>query len=155
MATAAALMAVAVVAMIDSRASALPDPTGTFPGGLGPGFYPFWAAFVVFASGGWVAWRARRLPPSEQPVFAGRRGVGALAAIGLPMIAIVALLPTLGFYVITALYMGLFARLIGRYRWYWSLTIAVAFPLVVYLAFENGFRVSLPKSVLYQMGFPF
>lgn len=156
-ATAAAFIVVAAVAMIDSRASALPDPTGTFPGGLGPGFYPFWASFVVAVASVVVAARARREvePETAEGVFNGRAGVTAVLAIGVPMALIVVLLPYLGFYIVTALYMGGFARFIGRYRWYWALLIAVAFPLAIYLGFENGFRVSLPKSIFYTMGLPF
>ena len=41
------MILIAAVAMFDSRASALPDPTGKFPGGLGPGFYPFWSAAMI------------------------------------------------------------------------------------------------------------
>jgi hypothetical protein len=28
------------------------------------------------------------------------------------------------------------------------------FPALIYLSFEKGFRVFLPKSLLYQQGFP-
>ena len=154
-ATAAALIVVAVVAMIDGRASALPDPTGTFPGGLGPGFYPFWASFVVAVAAVVVAWQARTQPEPAEGVFNGREGIIAVLAIGVPMALIVVLLPYLGFYIVTALYMGGFALFIGRYRWYWALLIAIAFPLAIYLGFENGFRVSLPKSIFYTMGLPF
>ena len=52
-------------------------------------------------------------------------------------------------YVATALYMGGFAWWIGRYKIWWVALILVAFPLVIFVAFEVGFRVSLPKSVLY------
>jgi hypothetical protein len=51
--------------------------------------------------------------------------------------------------------MGFFARYFGRYRWLWVAVIAVAFPAAAYLAFEMGFRVRLPKSALYELGFLF
>jgi hypothetical protein len=72
--------------------------------------------------------------------------------IVLPTIAAVALIGYLGFYVITALYMSFFAAVIGRYRWHWIPVIAVLFPLALYLIFEVGFRVGLPKSELYDLG---
>ena len=143
------MMVIAAVAMIDSRDSALPDPTGTYPGGLGPGFYPFWAAFVVFVAGAWVGYKVLTTPQPAEGVFTSRRSVLAVGTLGVPMIAAVALIPTLGFYLVTGGYMGLFAALIGRYKWYWVALITVAFPLVIYLSFENGFRVSLPKSIFY------
>ena len=52
------MIVIAAVAMFDSRASALPDPTGTFPGGLGPGFYPFWSAAMIEIAIVMIAWRS-------------------------------------------------------------------------------------------------
>lgn len=149
------MMIVAAVAMIDSRASALPDTTGVYPGGLGPGFYPFWAAFVVFASAMWVGYRALTQPQPAEGVFTDRKGIIAVATLGLPMILAVALIPLLGFYIVTGVYMGLFAAVIGRYKWYWVILITIGFPLGLYLSFESGFRVFLPKSIFYGMGLPF
>ncbi len=142
-------MVIAAVAMFDGRRSAIPDTSGTAPGGLGPGFYPFWAAFVVFAAAAWVGYRALVTAQPPEGPFPERRSVLAILTLGIPMAVAVALIPTLGFYVVTALYMGFFAAAIGHYKWYWVAAIAVGFPLAIYLAFETGFRVSLPKSVFY------
>jgi putative tricarboxylic transport membrane protein len=143
------MMMIAAVAMIDSRNSAMPDTTGTAPGGLGPGFYPFWAAFVVFAGGAWVLYRTLTTPQAAEGVFKGRRSVTSVLALGVPMAIAVALLPTIGIYLMTGSYMGFFAATIGRYKWYWVVAIALGFPLAIYLAFETGFRISLPKSIFY------
>jgi hypothetical protein len=89
-----------------------------------------------------------------QGVFAKRESWTAPLKIALPMIVAVGLIEWLGFYFVTGLYMGFFARYIGRYRWIWVLVIAVAFPALIYLSFEKGFRVSLPKSLFYEQGFP-
>jgi hypothetical protein len=150
-ATAAVLIGVAAVAMFDVRASALPDPTGGWPGGLGPGFYPFWAALTVAIAAVWVAFRALTTPQSPDPVFRDRRGVLSVATLGLPMVIALGLLPTLGLYLVTGAYMGFFAAAIGRYKWYWVLAIAIAIPVAIYLAFELGFRVPLPKSIFRDM----
>ena len=150
------MMIVAAVAMIDSRASALPDPTGTQPGGLGPGFYPFWAAFVVLASAAWVGYGALTKPQPAEGAYTERRAILAVATLGIPMIAALLLIPYLGFYIVTGVYMGLFAAAIGKYKWYWVIAITIGFPLVIYFAFEKAFLVSLPKSIFYEMvGLPF
>jgi len=143
------MMLIAAVAMIDSRASALPDTTGTSPGGLGPGFYPFWAAFFVFAGGAWVLYRTLTTPQAAEGVFRDRRSVTSVLTLAVPMAIAVTLLPTIGIYLMTGSYMGFFAATIGRYKWYWVAAIAIGFPLAIYLAFETGFRVSLPKSIFY------
>jgi putative tricarboxylic transport membrane protein len=145
-------MLIAAVAMLDTRRGALPDPTGTAPGGLGAGFYPFWSAAFIFFFGALVIWRSLVVPQPAQGVFKDRRSVTSVLWIALPMIASAALIPLLGFYVMTAAYMGFFAAVIGRYRWYWIPAIAVLFPLALYLIFELGFKVGLPKSFLYPLG---
>ena len=68
------------------------------------------------------------------------------------MIAMTAAIVWLGFYIVTGAFMGLFARWIGRYRWIWVLVLTVTMPLAIYLTFETGFRVTLPKSVFYDRG---
>ncbi len=61
----------------------------------------------------------------------------------------------LGFYLATFTYMGFFAAYIGRYR-PWAIALAaVTVPLAVYLLFEVGFKLVLPKSIFYTSGFPF
>jgi putative tricarboxylic transport membrane protein len=148
------MILIAAVAMFDSRASALPDLSGRFPGGLGPGFYPFWSAAVIAAAAVVVIYRWYVAADTGEGVFARREAWTAPLKIALPMIVAVGLIEWLGFYFVTALYMGFFARFIGRYRWIWVILIAVVFPTLIYFAFERGFRVSLPKSIFYEQGFP-
>jgi hypothetical protein len=142
-------MVIAAVAMFDSRRTALPDPTGTAPGGLGSGFYPFWAAAVIFVAGIGVAYRAARQPQPAEGVFKDRRSVTSVLTLIVPIVVATSLLSWIGFYVMTGAYMGFFALTIGRYKWYWALAIAVLLPAAIYAAFELGFRVPLPKSALY------
>ena len=144
-------MFVAAVAMIDSRAGAMVDTTGTQPGGIGAGFYPFWSAFVVFACAAVVAYKSWN-GPEGAPAYEGRAGIYAVLKLVIPMILAVVAIGWLGFYIVSGLYMGLFARWIGRYSWLWVLVLTVGMPAAIYAAFELGFRVSLPKSFLYDLG---
>jgi len=148
------MILIAAVAMFDSRASALPDTTGKFPGGLGPGFYPFWSAAMIAGAAVVVIYRGLLTATTGEGVFAKREAWTAPLKIAVPMIVAVAFIEWIGFYFVTSLYMGFFARFIGRYRWIWVIVIAIAFPALIYLGFEKGFRVFLPKSLLYEQGFP-
>lgn len=148
------MILIAAVAMYDSRASALPDATGKFPGGLGPGFYPFWSAAMIAGAALVVIYRWYLAVDTGEGVFAKREAWTAPLKIALPMIVAVGLIEWIGFYFVTALYMGFFARFIGRYKWIWVIVIAIVFPALIYLSFEKGFRVFLPKSILYEQGFP-
>lgn len=145
-------MVLAAVAMVDSRAGALVDRTGTEPGGIGAGFYPFWSATVVFVCGAIVAISTVRSKRTGPPAFADRNAVLTVLKMIGPMIVATVAIIWLGFYIVSALYMTLFARWVGHYRWMWVACLAIGLPLVVYASFEVGFRVSLPKSFLYDLG---
>lgn len=145
-------MFLAAVAMIDSRAGALVDRSGTQPGGIGAGFYPFWSAALVFVCAAFIAYRAWVTPRPGTAAFEDRAALFAALKLIIPMLLATAAIAWLGFYVVTALYMGLFARWIGHYRWIWVVAIAVLTPAAIYGTFELGFRVSLPKSFLYDAG---
>lgn len=152
-ATAAFFALVAAVAMVDSRAGALVDRTGTQPGGIGAGFYPFWSAAVMFACAAYVTYRASVAPDKAgEAAFEGRDAVAAVAKLVLPMVAATVSILWIGFYFMTGLYMALFARWIGRYGWIWVALIGIAMPASIYATFELGFRVTLPKSFLYDAG---
>ena len=151
-ATAAAFMLVAAVAMFDSRAGALIDRSGTQPGGIGAGFYPFWSAALVFGCASYVGYRSWTTQQPGTAAFENREALFAALKLIVPMIVATAGIVWLGFYLVTALYMGLFARWIGHYRWYRVVVIMVLMPAAIYATFELGFRVSLPKSFLYDLG---
>jgi len=144
-------MVIAAVAMFDTRKGALPDIAGGAPGGLSGGFYPFWSAAVLLVFGALVALRSLTTPQAATGVFKDRQSVTSVLTLAVPMVVAVALIPYLGFYLMTGLYMGFFAAVLGRYKWYWVLAIAVLFPLVIYAIFELGFRVALPKSIFYDL----
>ena len=144
-------MLIAAVAMFDTRKGALPDVAGGAPGGLSGGFYPFWSAAVLLVFAGLVVLRSLTTPQPAIGVFKDRRSVTSVLTLAVPMVIATALIPVLGFYLMTALYMGFFAAVLGRYRWYWVLAIGILFPLIIYAIFELGFRVALPKSIFYDL----
>src|SRR5256885_3150475 len=141
----------AAVAMIASRAGAMVDTTGREPGGVGAGFYPFWSAFVVFVCAAVVVYKSWRSDVVGPPVYEGREGILAVTKLVIPMIVAVVAIRWLGFYIVSGLYMGLFARWIGRYGWLVVALVALGMPAAIYAAFELGFPVSLPKSFLYDL----
>jgi hypothetical protein len=144
-------MVIAAVAMFDSRRTALPDPTGASPGGLGSGFYPFWASAFIFVAGIGVIYRALTRPQPATGVFKDRRSVTSVLTLIAPIVVATSLLSWIGFYIMTFVYMGFFMATIGKYRWFWTLAVAVLMPAAIYATFEFGFRVPLPKSGLYYL----
>jgi hypothetical protein len=164
--TGAAIILIAAVAMSDSLAAFKPS-AGTQPGDVGARWYPFWAATLMGVAAAFVAYRAFVTPQAAEGVFAGRSSLFAVLKLAVPMLTyatliggigwrtattVYTIIPPLGFYISTALYMGGFAWWIGRYKIWWVALILVAFPLVIFAAFEILFRVNLPKSFLYREG---
>lgn len=139
--------------MFDSRAAWSPAP-GTAPGDVGAAWYPFWAAAIMGASCAFVGYRSLVLPQPKEGVFSSAGSAAAVLKLVLPMVTYAISFAWLGFYLATALYMGGFAAFIGRYKWHWALLSGIATPLAIYLMFEVGFRLTLPKSVFYP-GIPF
>jgi hypothetical protein len=165
-ATAAAIALIAAVAMWDSRAAFSPS-AGTAPGDVGARWYPFWAAALMGVAALSVAYRSLVTPQGTQGVFANRNSLYAVLKLAVPMLlyasviggigwrttdTVYTIIPPLGFYIATALYMGGFSWWIGRYKIWWVALILVLFPLVIFVAFEILFRVNLPKSFLYRNG---
>lgn len=146
-------MLIAAVAMFDSRNvfTALP---GTAPGDVGPSWYPFWAAALMGAAAVGVAFRFATTPQPTEGVFTGRESVLSVLKLVVPMFAYAASFQWLGFYLATGAYMGFFAAYLGRYKWWAIVAATLITPLAIYLLFEVGFRLTLPKSIFYKSGFP-
>jgi len=135
--------------MFDSRAGALISERTRVPEA---GFYPFWSAFLVGFGALIILTTTLRAPSAGKAPFRGREGATAVLKLILPMLVAVTLMLWLGFYIVTALYLGYFMRTIGNYRWHWVIGTALATPVVLYLTFERFFRVPLEKSDFYVLG---
>lgn len=154
LATAAILILIAAVAMFDTGNGALPDPSGRAPGGLRGGWYPFWSSALMAVAGIIVLYRVFVTPQPAQGIFRDRQAVLDVLKLVVPMVLVAVAMGWLGFYITAALYLGFFARAIGRYGWPWTIVSAIAIPVALYLLFELGFKVSLPKSLLFPFGSP-
>lgn len=145
-ATAAAVILIAAVAMFDSFGR-----SGWTATGPDAGWYPFWSSAFVVGASAWILFRLSGVPRHGR-LFTSREGVFALVKLVAPMVALAALLPYAGLYVMSALYMAIFARFVGRYPWPWVVLIALAVPVALYFGFEQAFKSPLPKTVLYTQG---
>ncbi|HEY6957405.1 MAG TPA: tripartite tricarboxylate transporter TctB family protein [Candidatus Limnocylindria bacterium] len=152
--TAAAIVVIAAVAMFDSR-GAFNIAVGTSPGDVGASWYPFWSAALMALGAVWVGVRAFTIPSSGESPFESRTSVLSVLKLVIPMFIYAFSFQWLGFYIATGLYMAFFAWYLGHYRWWAILAVGVITPVAVYVLFEAAFRLILPKSIFYLMGFPF
>ena len=118
-------------------------------GAEGPkaGFFPFYIALVILAASivnlvqAWAA-------GSEDGLFANWHQLGQVLKIALPTAVYVAIIPTIGIYVASALLIALFMVWLGRYGFAYVVPIAIGVPLVTFVIFEKWFVVALPKGPL-------
>jgi hypothetical protein len=59
----------------------------------------------------------------------------------------------IGIYVASALYIALFMIILGKYRWFKSVLIAVVVNAVFFMMFEVWFKVPLHKGAWDPLGF--
>jgi hypothetical protein len=151
---------IAAVAMYDTRDGALATTAAGVPGGLRGGWYPFWAAAVMLASGAVVGYQATRSAHADEGVFKGASGVFYLVKFVAPMLVATYLMSErlLGFYLASGAYTAYYAGITARYRWYWAILGGLSIAGFSYFVFEVAFSALLPKSFLYFLtdgAFPF
>jgi hypothetical protein len=125
-------------------------------GASGPqsGFFPGISAGIMLLGTLFTMAQAARSRRTS-PLYDSADQVREVLKVGGPLVAAVLSVQYLGFYLMAAVYMGFFALWYGRYRWYAGLAAAILLPIILYLTFERGFRISLPKSALYGDLIPF
>jgi putative tricarboxylic transport membrane protein len=120
-------------------------------GAEGPraGFFPFYLGVVIFASSMVNLWNALHIDGSR--LFAEWGQLRQVLAVVIPTTAYVALIPSLGIYLCSALLIAVFMRWLGRYPWAMVASIAIAIPVITYIVFEKWFLVPLPKGPLEEL----
>ncbi|MBI3976221.1 MAG: tripartite tricarboxylate transporter TctB family protein [Armatimonadetes bacterium] len=119
--------------------------------GPGAGFFPFWLSVGLALSALVLVVRSLRAATGAGAVgetFIPRSAFKPLLVVFLPMVAIVAFLDYFGLYLGGALYLAGYMLLVGRFRWPVTLAVSVLVPLVLFLIFEQWFRLLLPKGVI-------
>lgn len=122
--------------------------------GPGPGFFPFWLA-VLLAAGAAAALVQAVRSRGRQPFFGVRQEIVDVLAVGGPVVAAIASMAVLGFYGMTALYVGGFVRWYGRHGWPAAVAAGVLAAVGLYFGLERGFRIPLPRSLWYGTLLPF
>jgi putative tricarboxylic transport membrane protein len=138
-----ALMAVAIVVIVDARR------VGTgwdeFDGPRA-GYFPFRIGCLLLLASGWIALKQLLSWRRADPTFASRTQLGSVWAITWPMGLYVALVAPLGIYLASFLLIAYFMRRHGRYRLPALLAVALGVPLFFFFLFERWFLVALPKG---------
>ena len=125
--------------------SSLDNGIGWSTAGVESGTFPFIVGLVILAGSafnlvqGWLHARAVILGPSE---------LRRLAILFVPAVVFVGIIPLIGMYAASALYMFAMLAIQSKVSVLRSALIALATAFSLYLVFERMFRVSLPEGLL-------
>jgi putative tricarboxylic transport membrane protein len=111
------------------------------------GFFPFYIGLLIVVASLVNFIRAYGEGRSER-LFAEWGQLRLVTAVVIPTVGYVAVLPSIGIYLASALLIGVFMRWLGRYGWTMVLAIALGVPVAFYVVFERYFLVPLPKGPL-------
>jgi hypothetical protein len=118
-------------------------------GSEGPqaGFFPFYISVAVIISCA-VNVTQIFLKPSEGQLFATWDQIRKVLAVVIPTAIYVAIIPTSGIYVASALLIAAFMIVLGKYRWPVAIAVSIVVPILTFMMFEIWFLVPLPKGPL-------
>jgi len=112
------------------------------------GYFPFYIGlFICICSTVVLAQGLLRLKTDRQ-VFVTPSQLKQVLVILLPSTVYVLGVQLIGIYVSSALFIGLFMRLAGKYSWIRSSAVGVGVSVSAFVMFEIWFKIPLPKGPL-------
>jgi putative tricarboxylic transport membrane protein len=121
-------------------------------GAEGPraGFFPFYIGLFILLSSMVNLFSAIMDIPKDK-LFAEWSQLRRVLAVIVPTTVYVALIPTIGIYVSSAMLIALFMKWLGKYNWLTVAAVSIGVPVAIFLMFEKWFVVPLPKGALETM----
>ncbi len=115
-----------------------------------PGMYPFLLGLGIMVGSlmilGQLFLRSRRGEPNAPFIRPG--GLKPVLSVGIPATLMVFLTEFIGLYLAAGLYLAVYMRWIGRYRWITVLAVSILLPFAGYVVFEKWFLIPLPEGSL-------
>jgi putative tricarboxylic transport membrane protein len=111
------------------------------------GYFPNFIGWILCVAGAWIAGETlygwKKL---ASKVFVTREELKPVLLMLVPTIVYVGVIALVGIYVASALYIGAFMRVQGKYGWIPTLAVSIGVPVAIFLLFEIWFLVPLPKG---------
>jgi hypothetical protein len=108
------------------------------------GYFPLWLGLLLIAASLGNLVSAFRHGRGE--VFATWPQLRLVLAVLTPTVVYVALIPPLGLYLASTLFIAWFMIVLGRFSWRLALPFGLAAAVLVFAVFELWFLVPLPKG---------
>ncbi|HEX9672437.1 MAG TPA: tripartite tricarboxylate transporter TctB family protein [Burkholderiales bacterium] len=110
------------------------------------GYFPFYTGLLVCISGAVVLVQGLFKLKSDRRVFVRLDQFKQVLVILLPSAAYVLGVQLIGIYVPSAVFIGLFMKIVGHYSGLRSALVALAVSVIAFLLFEIWFKIPLPKG---------
>lgn len=114
------------------------------------GFFLFVLAIAMILGTIGVAYINAYRNPDMRPFFEAPEEVEDLLKVGLPIFALVLIIPLFGMYMSAGIYLAFFMAWYGKFRWYSALAGGIILPVVLWIMLREGFNISMPMSALYR-----
>ena len=125
--------------------------------GPGSGAFPFWLGGVMLILSAIIflrGWRGQTPQGASSEPFIDSAVLQPVALTVVGIFGMLAITHWLGAYVAIPLFMIFYIRVLGGHSWITTLIIAVVTPVVVFLFFEGGMKILLPKGITEPLFFP-
>ncbi len=115
------------------------------------GYFPYYTGLLVCISGAVVFVQGLFKLKSDVKVFVRQDQFRQVLVILLPSAVYVLGIQLIGIYVPSAVFIGLFMRIFGKYSWLRSVLVGLAVSVLAFVLFEVWFKIPLPKGPLEQL----
>lgn len=125
-------------------------------GSEGPqaGYFPFYIGLLICVCSAVVFAQGLVKLKTDRRIFVTAGQFKQVLVILLPSTAYVLGVQLIGIYVPSAIFIGLFMRIVGKYGWLRSAVVGLTVSVIAFLLFEIWFTIPLPKGPLENlMGF--
>jgi hypothetical protein len=146
---AAILFVVGVVVVFEAQRLG----SGWADDGPGSGYFPFYIGLIVCFSALGIFYQAMFAKTRDTGTFVDREQLGRVLSVLLPAAAFVLGIVFFGIYVSSAVYIGLFMIVLGKYPAGKSAFLGLAVSAFFFLMFEVWFKVPLYKGSLEPLSF--
>ena len=113
-----------------------------------PGYFPYYIGAIICISSLVVFVQGLLRLRTDRQVFVTHAQLKQVMVILLPSTAYVLGVQLIGIYVSSAVFIGLFMLIAGKYSWLRSVAVALGVSLSSFVMFEIWFKIPLPKGPL-------
>ena len=110
------------------------------------GYFPFYVGCILACSCIWILWRTLFASHGRATVFVSHARLRLVLSVFIPSAFYVIAIYFIGIYLASAIFIGAFMYVHGRFSWSRIIPISLFVPVSMFMMFEVWFLVPLPKG---------